>query len=131
VSSPWEVPEAPINEAIRAAENWLAEALGQRIKWNRVRVIDSQRSLSEWRAGQIGLIKEEVERLGWPWNDDYVYLAFVRGMGGYAGGIRYGTASRALQWWAIYALKPSATIRPPRLAQCCWATTAGRLTHIA
>jgi hypothetical protein len=59
VSSPWEVPEAPINEAIRAAENWLAEALGQRIKWNRVRVIDSQRSLSEWRAGQIGLIKKK------------------------------------------------------------------------
>jgi hypothetical protein len=89
VSSPWEVSETPINEAIRAAENWLAESLGQRIKWNRVKVVDSPRSLSEWRTGQIGLIKEEVGLLGWPWTDDYVYLAFVRGMGGYAGGIRY------------------------------------------
>ena len=61
-------------------------------------MINSQRSLPEWRSGQIGLIKGEVEGVGLPWTDDYIYLAFVRGMGGYAGGIRYenGTAGYAM-----------------------------------
>ena len=78
-----------MDEAIREAEEWLATALSRRIPWNPVTRIDSERTLSEWRSGQIGLIRDEVEELGLPWTDDYIYLAFVRGMGGYAGGIRY------------------------------------------
>ncbi len=97
-SSPWEPGSEKVNQAIRAAEDWLADALGTRIRWNQVRVINSQLSLSEWRSRNIGLIKEEVDLLGLPWTDDYVYLAFVRGMGGYAGGIRYesGNAGYAM-----------------------------------
>ena len=98
VASPWELSSAKVDEVIRRAEQWLADALGTRIGWNPVREINSQRSLSEWRSGQIGLIKEEAEGVGLPWTDDYIYLAFVRGMGGYAGGIRYenGAAGYAM-----------------------------------
>jgi hypothetical protein len=88
-SSPWQINETAVDEAIRFAEDWMAQALGHRIKWNPVKVVDSQRSLAEWRSGQINLIKDEVERLGFSWSHDYIYLAFVRGMGGYAGGIHY------------------------------------------
>jgi len=88
-SSPWKLGTTEVNQAISVAEDWLANVIGRRIKWNQVRVIDSRRSLSEWRSQNIGLVKEEVELLGLPWTDDYIYLAFVRGMGGYAGGIRY------------------------------------------
>ncbi len=98
VSSPWELSSSKVNEAIRNAEDWLADALGTRIKWNQARSIRSQRSLSEWRSEKIELIKGEVDLLGLPWTDDYIYLAFVRGMGGYAGGIRYenGNAGYAM-----------------------------------
>ena len=98
VSSPWELGEAKLNEAIRVAEDWLADALVARIRWNSVEVVHSQRTLAEWRTRQIGLIKDEVALLGLPWTDDYIYLGFVRGMGGYAGGIRYenGNAGYAM-----------------------------------
>ena len=89
VSSPWEVDSSKVHQAITAAEDWLTGALGARIRWNPLRLINSQYSLSEWRTRTIYLIKDEVEHLGLPWTDDYVYLAFVRGMGGYAGGIHY------------------------------------------
>ena len=38
---------------------------------------------------RIKMIRELVAILDLPWSDDYVYLFFVRGMGGYAGGIPY------------------------------------------
>jgi hypothetical protein len=98
VSSPWLVSGDKINQVIGDAENWLAEALGVRIAWEGSRTIDSHRTLSEWRSQGIHLIKEEVELQGQPWSDDHVYLAFVRGMGGYAGGIGYqdGNAGYAM-----------------------------------
>ena len=98
ISSPWEVPAARIDESIRVAEDWLAGALGTRIPWSQVRTIKSQYNLADWRRMNISLIRVEVETLGLPWTGDYVYLAFVRGMGGYAGGIRYenGNAGYAM-----------------------------------
>ena len=88
-SSPWELSAKKVDEAVQAGEDWLTDVLGTRIQWNQVRLINSQRSLPEWRSGNISLIKEEVDSLGLPWTDQYIYLAFVRGMGGYAGGILY------------------------------------------
>ena len=98
ISSPWELSSGKVDDAIRAGEEWLAEALGTRVKWNPVRLINSKRGLSEWRSLKISLIKEEVDNLGLPWTDDHIYLAFVRGMGGYAGGLRYenGNAGSAM-----------------------------------
>ena len=98
VSSPWMVEGDKVNQAIVNAEQWLAEALGVRISWEGTRSIDSQRSLSEWRSQGIHLIKEEVELQGQAWTDDNIYLAFVRGMGGYAGGISHqdGNAGYAM-----------------------------------
>ena len=89
VSSPWLVSGDKVNEAIVNAEHWISEALGVSIAWEGTRTIDSHRSLSEWRSQGIHLIKEEVDLQGQPWTDDLVYLAFVRGMGGYAGGFSY------------------------------------------
>lgn len=88
-STPWDIDRSKVDSALLTAEDWLSEALGRRIKWEQVRVIDSHRSLAEWRTGQIGLIRGEVESAGLEWTDEHVYLAFVRGMGGYAGGIHY------------------------------------------
>ena len=97
-SSPWKLSRSKVNEAIRAGEEWLADVLGTRITWNPVRTVNSQRGIAEWRSSNIYLIKDEVELLGLPWTDDYIYLAFVRGMGGYAGGIGYenGVAGYAM-----------------------------------
>ena len=98
VSAPWAVDTDRVNQAIISAELWLAGALGTRISWSPIQAINSQHGVSEWRSGQIYLIKDEVELIGLPWTDDYVYLAFVRGMGGYAGGIGYqdGNAGYAM-----------------------------------
>ncbi len=98
VSSPWELSSSKVDEAIKAAEDWLTNALGARISWNQVKLIESQFSLADWRSRKIYLIQDEVEHLGLPWTDNYVYLAFVRGMGGYAGGIHYenGTAGYSM-----------------------------------
>lgn len=87
VSSPWMISGDKLNQAIVNAENWLAEALGVRIAWEGSRTIDSDRTLLEWRSRGINLIKEEVDLQGQPWTDELVYVAFVRGMGGYASGI--------------------------------------------
>ncbi len=89
LSSPWELSSDKVNEEIKAGDDWLAAALGSRIPWNPVRIIHSQNNVSQWRSVKISLVKEEVIGLGLPWTDDYIYLAFVRGMGGYAGGIKY------------------------------------------
>ena len=88
-SSPWEVNSLKVNEAIRSGEDWLATILGTRIHIEPVRLINSQLTLNEWRSRSIGILREEVAALGLPWTGDYIYLAFVRGMGGYAGGIAY------------------------------------------
>ena len=89
LAAPWTVDGDKVNQSVRFAEDWLAEALGTRIPWQPVLTISSQRSVSEWLSEKIYLIKDEVELLGLPWTEDYIYLAFVRGMGGYAGGICY------------------------------------------
>ena len=98
LSEPWIVDIDKVNQAVRFADSWLAEALGDRIPWRPALTVNSRRSVSEWRSGNIYLIKDEVELLGLPWTDEYVYLAFVRGMGGYAGGIGYqdGNAGYAM-----------------------------------
>ena len=89
LTAPWIVDTERINQAVRFAENWLAETLGDRISWQPVMAVDSHLTVAEWRAGNIYLIKDEVDLLGLPWSEEYIYLAFVRGMGGYAGGIGY------------------------------------------
>ena len=89
VSSPWELDLEKVNQAIVSGEDWLAEALGVRVPWEPVRLIDSRHTLSAWRSRSIALIREEAVQLGLSWTDDYIYLAFVRGMGGFAGGIAY------------------------------------------
>ncbi|MBI4220289.1 MAG: hypothetical protein HY682_09120 [Chloroflexi bacterium] len=88
-SSPWQVDQQKIGSAIREAENWLANALGTRIKWEGLQTISSRHGIGDWRSTKIGLLHEEVTNARLPWTADHVYLAFVRGMGGYAGGIRY------------------------------------------
>ena len=35
VSSPWELSSGKVDKAIKAAEDWLTDALGARIRWNR------------------------------------------------------------------------------------------------
>lgn len=63
-----------------------------------MRVIHSRRDTTEWRSRNIYLIKDEVDLLGLPCTDDHIYLAFVRVMGGYAGGTGYqgGNAGYAM-----------------------------------
>ncbi len=88
-SEPWLVDMQKVAQAVTYAEGWLTQALGTPIRWEPVRTIQSQSSLAQWRSGKIYLIENEVKSLGLPWNENHVYLAFVRGMGGYAGGINY------------------------------------------
>ena len=64
--------ENGVNDAIRYAEDWLATALGTRIGWNSVVLVNSRKNLAEWRSRNISLIQEEVEELGLPWTDDHI-----------------------------------------------------------
>ena len=91
MSSPIEVTRDKVKTALETAELWLNDVLGATITWERLRRIDSSTSISQWRSRKIGLLREEVQQARLPWNEDYIYLAFVRGMGGYAGGIKYET----------------------------------------
>ena len=84
-----EVPQQELRNAIISAEAWLNGVLEATVPWADLIVLDSQRSLDEWRGQRIGLLKREIKDGGLPWTKDYVYIAFVRGMGGYAGGISY------------------------------------------
>ena len=97
-SAPWRVTESQVAAAVKEGERWLAGVLGVDIKWDRLRVVRSDWDLFKWRSEKIALVKEEVEGLGLPWTDLYIYVAFVRGMGGYAGGVGYrdGVAGYAM-----------------------------------
>jgi len=88
-STPWRLDETEIRAAVDFAETWLSAAAGTKIPWDALRVVESTHTLEEWRDRRIGLMKSEVAALNLPWRQDHVYLAFVRGMGGYAGGIKY------------------------------------------
>lgn len=92
ISPPVEVPQKELQNAIVSAEAWLNGALEAVIPWAELIVLDSDYSLDEWRGQGIGLLEREVRNVGLPWTEDYVYLAFVRGMGGYAGGITYNSS---------------------------------------
>ena len=47
VTTPWIIDGERVNQAVRFAEDWLAEALDTRINWQPVLTINSQRSVSE------------------------------------------------------------------------------------
>ena len=88
-SSPWEPDTEALRAAIDSAEGWLETAVGTPIKWEPLRQVSSERSVAEWRELGVEAVRAEVERLLLRWSDDYIYLAFVRGLGGYAGGIGF------------------------------------------
>ena len=88
-SSPWEPDVEALRAAIVTAESWLGTAVGTPIPWEPLRQVNSERSLAEWRTEGVHAVRAEVERLLLRWTEDYVYLAFVRGLGGYAGGIGF------------------------------------------
>ena len=88
-SSPWQPDMDALNAAIITAESWLESVVGTKIPWEPIRQVQSERTVAEWREGGVYLVQAEVERLLLRWSDDYVYLAFVRGLGGYAGGIGF------------------------------------------
>ena len=93
VSEPWLLDTDKVKQTIVFADQWLTQALGTRIPWVSLLTVHSHHSLADWRTKKISLIKEEVERHGLPWTEDRVYLAFVRGMGAYAGGYGYGDST--------------------------------------
>lgn len=92
-SSPWEPDADKISSAISRAEDWLEVAVGTRIPWEPLRRVQSERTVADWREHGVHLVRAEVERLLLRWSEDYVYLAFVRGLGGYAGGIGYANGN--------------------------------------
>ena len=90
-SSPWQPDMDALNAAIITAESWLESVVGTKIPWEPIRQVQSERTVAEWREGGVYLVQAEVERLLLRWSDDYVYLAFVRGLGGLCGRYRIRT----------------------------------------
>ncbi len=88
-SWPVRVPEPRLYESVSDARVWLNEILGVDLRWYAVERLESRAPVSEWRKEGIATLKREIEERGKPMSRDHVYLAFVRGMGGYAGGIGY------------------------------------------
>ena len=89
LSWPVRIPEERLYDAVYAGRLWLNEVLGVDLRWYAVERIDSRMTLLEWRDRGIQALKAEVEERGKPLRREYVYLGFVRGMGGYAGGLSY------------------------------------------
>ena len=88
-SSPWEPDLEALQSAIITAEEWLETAVGTPVEWDPIQQVDSERTVAEWREQGVHAVRAEVEQLSLRWSDDFVYLAFVRGLGGYAGGIGF------------------------------------------
>jgi hypothetical protein len=89
LSWPVELPQEQVEAAIDSAKLWLDDVLGAELPWAPLERLDSKFTLSQWRASGIEMLKREIEDRSMPWSRDQGYLAFVRGMGGYAGGIGY------------------------------------------
>ena len=89
LSWPVELPRERVEAAIDSAKSWLDDVLGTELPWAPLERLDSKFTLSQWRSSGIELLKREIKDRSMPWYRDQVYLAFVRGMGGYAGGTRY------------------------------------------
>ena len=96
LSWPVRMPEERLEEAVFAGRVWLDEVLGVDLNWSALERLDSQTPLSEWRDRGISELRREIEGRGMPMSAEYVYLGFVRGMGGYAGGIAYSESGPGL-----------------------------------
>ena len=79
-SSPWEPDVDALNAAIVTAESWLEKVIGTKIPWEPIRRVQSEATVAEWRESGVYLVQAEVERLLLRWSDDFIYLAFVRGV---------------------------------------------------
>jgi hypothetical protein len=89
ISEQWMVDHRRVSRAVQEADAWLTEVLGLRIPWQPLGVIDSQFTLKTWRERGVHLLQNEVRKQGWPWRKEFIYLGFVRGLGGFAGGISW------------------------------------------
>lgn len=92
LSWPVRIPEERLYGAVFSGRLWLNEVLGIDLRWYAIERLDSQMTLLEWRERGIEALKKEMEDRGKPLSKEYIYLGFVRGMGGYAGGISYSEA---------------------------------------
>ena len=86
---PLEVPADRLSDSISAGRVWLDDVLGVELRWHALEHIESRIPISEWREQGIAALKRELEERQKPLTSEYVYLALVRGMGGYAGGLPY------------------------------------------
>ena len=75
--------------SIYAARAWLNDVLGVDLRWYALEHLESRISIAEWRENGIAALKQELEDRQKPLTREYIYLALVRGMGGYAGGLSY------------------------------------------
>ena len=96
LSWPVRIPEQLLFNAVSTGKAWLNDVLGVDLRWYAVERLESQVPLSEWREHGISVLKREIEERGKPTSREYVYLGFVRGMGGYAGGIGYSDSAPGL-----------------------------------
>ena len=93
LSWPVRIPEQQLFNAVSTGKAWLNDVLGVDLRWYAVERLESRAPLSEWREHGIAVLKREIEERGKPTSREYIYLGFVRGMGGYAGGIGYSESA--------------------------------------
>ena len=89
ITWPIRVPTDRLLTAIYDARAWLNGVLGVELRWYALERLESRTPISEWREQGISALKRELEERRKPLTREYIYLAFVRGMGGYAGGLSY------------------------------------------
>ena len=130
-SSPWEIDTRLVNDAIHAADEWLAAALGNRIRWNQVVVVDSRRTLAEWRSQSINLIKDEVRLLAYRGQRTTCILLSFAAWGDTLAASATKTEMPDTPWWETFASKLSVGIQNRRQAQFCLAEVDGHPTPIA
>ena len=83
------MPADRLSDSISAGRVWLDDVLGVELRCDALEHIESRIPISEWREQGIAALRRELEERQKPLTSEYVYLALVRGMGGYAGGIPY------------------------------------------
>ncbi len=89
ITWPLRAPNDRLLPAIYDARAWLNGVLGVNLSWYALERLESRTPIAQWREQGISALKRELRDRGKPLTREYVYLALVRGMGGYAGGLSY------------------------------------------
>lgn len=89
------------------------DVLGVELRWFALERLESHTPISQWRKQGIDALKQELRERHKPLTGEYVYLALVRGMGGYAAGLSYTESSPGYAMLGDICIEALSSYPPP------------------